>query len=114
MIELPLPPAAPRDTLDPVMAGYLMELLRWQEELVRVVQLSLNDLNRNYNRQGDPIAIPGATVTQLTSAIPTYSPAKPSTGGTRLAYATDATGGAKVVYSDGAAWREIDGGVIVT
>ena len=114
MIELPLPPPIPRDPMDPAMAGYLMTLLAWQEELIRSVQLAVNDLNRNYDRQGDPSAIPGATVAQLTSATPKYSPAIPANKGSRLAYATDATGVAKVVYSDCAAWREIDGGGVVT
>lgn len=114
MIELPLPPQPPYATTDPLMDQYLTSLLRWQEEMVRVVQSEINALNRQYDRRSDPVSIPPATVEELTTTPYKFRPATPENGGSRLAYAVDATGGAKVVYSDGSAWREIDGGAIVS
>jgi len=113
MITLPLPPQPPQ-TDDEQTNDYYRRLVKWQDEFVRVVESEFTRIERNYDSQRDTVSVPGASVAELTQANPRYKPTTPANGGTRLAYATDATGGAKLVYGDGAAWREVDGGAIVS
>lgn len=113
MITLPLPPK-PVQAQDAAMNEYLSRLIVWQEELVRLVESEFMRIERNYDSQRDTVSVPGASVADLTSSNPKFKPTKPSNGGTRLAYATDATGGAKLVYGDGSQWREVDGGAVVS
>jgi|DEB0MinimDraft_4_1074332.scaffolds.fasta_scaffold35446_2 hypothetical protein len=113
MTTLPLPPQPPRD-LPPELQSYINEVYAWQLEVTRVVQDQVLKVLREYQNKNDPVEVPPATVAELTSTNPKFKPGTPSNGGTRLAYATDATGGAVLVFSDGSDWRDVDGRAIVS
>jgi hypothetical protein len=112
MIILPSPPPFPSRQDD--MPEYAKRIAEWQAETVRLLQAELNRIARFYNSADAPSLLPEATVADLTGNNPRFKPTRPVSGGCRMVYCTDETGGSIPAYSDGASWRRVTDGAVVS
>lgn len=112
MIILPSPPPFPATPEG--MARYEREIYEWQSEVVRLLQAELDQIGRYYNRADSPTLLPEATVADLTGSNPRFKPSRPVSGGCRMVYCVDESGGAVPAFSDGSDWRRVTDRAVVT
>jgi hypothetical protein len=108
LLDLPRPPDISGMASDPFRAVEM--LAAWAHELHLKVQGAIDILAREKGNAGQPVAVPSATVAQLTGGTPRYRPG----GEPRLVFVTDESGGATLAFSDGSQWRRTSDRAVVS
>lgn len=85
------------------------DVREWAVELVGAIQGLLDGLSRSYQRRGDAVELPSATVAELTADPAKFRPTLPS----RMVYVIDDVGGPVVAFSDGTSWRRMTDGTVL-
>lgn len=110
---LPKPPAPPRD-IPEEMRQYVEDTFRFQRDLIRVVQDALVNIERNYQKRGEPVLIPPATVGDLVNSPQRVRSGLTPDGLYKLVYVTDETGGSQPAVTDGTDFRRLTDRAVVS
>jgi len=108
----------PRLPAPPSSQGIPPEFLAWAQDLVFTLQRFMEDVQRDYQPVNAPVVLVPSTVSGLNgyltaSGVYRYKPALTQNSAARLAFCSNASGGAVPVYSNGTQWlRVTDGSVI--
>jgi len=109
----------PRLPPPPNVQGVPEELLRWANDLVFTLQGFMNSVERDYQPVNAPVVLVPSTVSgllgyQTQSGTYLYKPALTQNSAARLAFCSNASGGAVPVYSNGTQWRRVTDGTVIT
>lgn len=111
MSQIPRLPAPPGD-LPP-------NTFEWAQNLVRTLEQFMQDVQQTYQATNSPVVLVPSTVSGLNgnltgSGVYRYKPALTQYSAARLAFCSNASGGAVPVYSDGTVWRRVSDQSVVT
>lgn len=109
----------PRLPPPPNVQGVPLEFLNWANDLVFTLQTFMSSVERDYQPVNAPVILVPSTVSGLNgylngSGTYRYKPALTEYSAARLAFCSNASGGAVPVYSNGTQWLRVTDGTVVT
>lgn len=109
----------PRLPSPPNVQGVPEEFQEWARSLVFTLQRFMSDVERDYQQVNSPVILVPSTVSgllgyQTQSGMYLYKPALTQNSAARLAFCSNASGGAVPVYSNGTQWLRVTDGSVVT
>lgn len=109
----------PRLPAPPDAAGMPPEFIQWSRDLVFTLQQFMYNVERDYQPVNAPVVLVPSTVSGLNGYLTTsgtyrYKPALTQNSAARLAFCSNASGGAVPVYSTGTQWLRVTDGSVVT
>lgn len=109
----------PRLPAPPDVQGIPIEFANWARDLVFTLQQFMYNVERDYQPVNAPIVLVPSTVSGLTgyqtqSGTYIYKPALTQNSAARLAFCSNASGGAVPVYSNGTQWLRVTDGTVIS
>tara|TARA_R110000868_G_scaffold373990_5_gene638360 strand:- start:440 stop:781 length:342 start_codon:yes stop_codon:yes gene_type:complete len=113
MSVIPVLPEFPRSAAVPP------EVTAWAGQVVKLLNEFMRNADRDYQTINGPIVLVPSTVSGLNgysteSGNYRYKPALTQYSASRLAFCSNASGGAVPVYSTGTTWRRVTDGTVIT